>query len=51
MSRKVLVKEGLVYIGSHCAIQLFKAGFNVFFVDNASEVCLNRLEKYNQTDY
>jgi UDP-glucose 4-epimerase len=51
MSRKVLVTGGAGYIGSHCVIELFKAGFDVLIVDNlynASEECLNRLEKITE---
>ena len=34
MSRLVLVTGGAGYIGSHCVIELFKAGFDVLIVDN-----------------
>jgi UDP-glucose 4-epimerase len=35
MSKKILVTGGAGYIGSHCLIELFKAGFDdILVIDN-----------------
>lgn len=48
MKEKVLVTGGLGYIGSHTAVELIQAGYNVEIIDdysNGSDKTLDRIEK------
>ena len=48
MSKKILLLGGAGYIGSHTAVELLNAGYEVVVVDNYSNSCeesLHRVEK------
>ena len=46
----ILLAGGAGYIGSHTAVELIKAGYDVMIVDNYDNSCpevINRIERIN----